>query len=108
VAEKTDKKMSLEQKKELEYEENRKHWLSEEEKIYELWEKAYNPGGQAQNERLHKQGKKLPRQLIKQLVDPGTEFFELSRGAGFGIDYELAKDVPSAGLVTGIGKVHGN
>ena len=35
MAEKTDKKMSLEQKKELEYEENRKHWLSEEEKIYD-------------------------------------------------------------------------
>ena len=108
MAEKTDKKMSREQKKELEYEENREHWLSEEEKIYELWGRAYNPGGQAQNDRLAKQGKKPPRQLIRQLIDPGTEFFELSRGAGFGIDYELVKDVPSAGLVTGIGKIHGN
>ena len=108
MAEKKDKKVTLGQEKELEYEENRKHWLSEEEKIYELWEKAYNPGGQAQNDRLAKQGKKPPRQLIRQLVDPGTEFFELSRGAGFGIDYELVKDVPSAGLVTGIGKINGN
>ena len=108
MAEKKDKKVTLGEEKELEYEENRRHWLSEEEKIYELWEKAYNPGGQAQNDRLAKQGKKPPRQLIRQLVDPGTEFLELSRGAGFGIDYELVKDVPSAGLVTGIGKIHGN
>lgn len=36
MAEKTDKKMSREQKKELEYKENRKHWLAEEKKIYEL------------------------------------------------------------------------
>jgi len=95
-------------KKEREYEENRKHWLAEEEKIYELWEKAYNPGGQKQIDRLAKQGKKPVRQLIKQLIDPGTEFLELSRGAGFGINYEIAKDVPSAGLVSGLGKIHGN
>lgn len=95
-------------RKEREYEENRKHWLAEEEKIYELQKKAYNPGGQKQIDRLAKQGKKPVRQLIKQLIDPGTEFLELSRGAGFGINYESAMDVPSAGLATGLGKVHGN
>ncbi|OPX37321.1 MAG: propionyl-CoA carboxylase [Desulfobacteraceae bacterium 4484_190.1] len=94
--------------KKREYEENRKHWLAEEEKIYDLWEKAYNPGGQKQIDRLAKQGKKPVRQLIKQLIDPGTEFLELSRGAGFGINYEIAKDVPCAGLVSGLGKIHGN
>lgn len=108
MADKTDKKITRAQKKEMEYEENRQHWLAEEQKVYELWERAYNPGGQAQNDRLAKQGKKPPRQLIRQLIDPGTEFFELSRGAGFGIGYEGVEDVPSAGLVTGIGKIHGN
>ena len=102
------KKEYRKRKKEQEDEENRKHWLAEEEKIYALWERAYNPGGQKQNERLTKQGKKPVRQLIKQLIDPGTEFLELSRGAGFGINYELTEDVPSAGLVTGLGRVHGN
>jgi len=100
--------MSDKSKAEKAYEENRKHWLSEEEKLYELWERAYNPGGQKQIDRLKKQGKKPVRQLIKQLIDPGTEFLELSRGAGFGINYEIAKDVPCAGLVTGLGKVHDN
>jgi 3-methylcrotonyl-CoA carboxylase beta subunit len=103
-----EKKMSRTQKKEAEYEENHQHWQAEERKIYDLWEKAYNPGGDVQNQRLAKQGKKPPRQLIRQLIDPGTEFFELSRGAGFGIGYEGVEDVPSAGLVTGIGKIHGN
>ena len=102
------KQSSRQQKKELEHRENREHWLAEEQKIHELWEKAYNPGGQAQNDRLAQQGKKPPRELIRRLIDPGTDFFELSRGAGFGIGYEGVKDVPSAGLVTGIGKIHGN
>ena len=53
------------QKKEQEMAENRRHWLSEEEKIAALWERACNPGGQAQNDRLAKQGKKPPRQLIR-------------------------------------------
>ncbi|HOP35238.1 MAG TPA: carboxyl transferase domain-containing protein, partial [Syntrophales bacterium] len=108
MADQGGKKVSRAQKKEAEQEENRLHWLEEERKIYDLWEKAYNPGGDAQNQRLAKQGKKPPRQLIGQLIDPGTAFFELSRGAGFGIGYEGVEDVPSAGLVTGIGKIHGN
>ena len=108
MADQPKKKMSRAQKKEAEHEENLRHWLAEERKIQDLWEKAYNPGGDAQNQRLAKQGKKPPRQLIRQLIDPGTEFFELSRGAGFGIGYEGVEDVPSAGLVTGIGKIHGN
>ena len=95
-------------KKISEYEKNKNYWINEEKKIYELWEKAYKPGGQKQIDRLLKQGKKPVRQFIKQLIDPGTEFLELSRGAGFGINYESTKDVPSAGLSTGLGKVHDN
>lgn len=91
-----------------EFENNRTHWLAEEEKIYDLWDKAYNPGGQKQIDRLKRQGKKPVRELIRQLIDAGTDFFELSRGAGFGINYESTKDVPSAGVVTGLGRIHGN
>ncbi len=91
-----------------EYEKNRRHWLAEEEQLYALWEKAYNAGGPRKLEHLRKQGKKPVRELIQQLVDPDTQFLELSRGAGFGMGYETAEDVPSAGLVTGVGKIHGN
>jgi len=103
-----DRKKLRKEKKEHEQQENLEHWKAEEKKLYKLWEKAYNAGGQKQLDRLTKQGKKVVRQLIRQLIDPDTDFLELSRGAGFGINYELAKDVPSAGIVTGFGKVHGN
>lgn len=112
MTDKTERKKTRQEKKEKELRENREHWLAEEEKITELWERAYNPGGQKQIDRLTKQGKKPVRQLIQQLIDPGTAFFELSRGAGFGIDYDVVDeptmDVPSGGLATGLGKVHGN
>jgi len=106
--EETSGKALRKQKKEARQIENQNHWLEEEKKLYDLWEKAYNAGGQKQIDRLSKQGKKHVRQLIKQLIDPETNFIELSTGAGFGINYELAEDVPSAGLVTGLGKVHNN
>ncbi|MCP4629291.1 MAG: propionyl-CoA carboxylase, partial [bacterium] len=91
-----------------EYRKNRSHWLAEEEKLYALWEKAYNAGGPRKLEHLRKQGKKPVRELIRQLVDPDSHFLELSRGAGFGINYENTEDVPSAGLVSGLGRIHGN
>jgi len=92
---------------EAEHERNRRHWMSEEERLHALWSQAENPGGRKQLERLKKQGKKPVRDLIRMLLDPGTRFWELSRGAGFGLNYEGTPDVPGAGLVTGFGKVHG-
>jgi 3-methylcrotonyl-CoA carboxylase beta subunit len=86
--------------------ENRRHWEEEERKLDELLEKAYWPGGEKAVEKLAKQNKKPVRQLIEQMIDPGTSFFELSRIAGFGIDYPGVEDVPCAGIVTGIGKIN--
>ncbi len=100
--------ISRKERKEQERVLNQKHWLKEEENLYEMWGKAYNAGGEKQLKHLEKQGKQPVRQLIGQLVDPGTDFLELSKGAGFGINYEAVKDVPSAGIVTGLGKIHGN
>ncbi len=90
------------------YRENRSYWLREEEKLHALWERACNPGGPKQIERLARQGKKPVRELIGQLIDKDTPFLELSRGAGFGLHYEQMADVPCGGVVTGLGKVHGN
>ena len=108
MVEKNTKNVTHAQKKGLEFLDNRRHWMAEEEKLRAMWDIAKNPGGQEQIDRLEKQGKKPVVQLIKQLIDPGTEFMELSRGAGFGINYDKVKDVPSAGIITGLGKVHGN
>lgn len=89
--------------------ENRTFWENEEKKLDDRVHEATWPGGQKAVERLKKQGKRPVRELIQELIDPGTQFFELSRIAGFGVNYPGGiEDVPCAGLVTGIGKIYGN
>ena len=51
-----------------------------------------------------KRGKMLPRERIDQLIDPGSPFLELSSLAAWDLH---AHEVPSAGIVTGIGRVSG-
>ena len=54
----------------------------------------------------HKSRKKLmPRDRVQSILDPGSPFLELSQLAG----YELYGEdrVPSGGMVTGIGLIHG-
>lgn len=49
-------------------------------------------------------GKLLPRERLQQLLDPGSPFLELSQLAA----YQVYEDVvPAAGLITGIGRIHG-
>ena len=50
------------------------------------------------------QNKLSARERVKNLIDPGTEFLELSALAGSGL-YE--DNVPSGGIVTGVGMVSG-
>ncbi|MFP4629364.1 MAG: acyl-CoA carboxylase subunit beta [Desulfohalobiaceae bacterium] len=88
--------------------ENREHWLGEEQKLDARVQEALWPGGQKAIDRLAKHGKKPVRELVDMLIDPGSEFYELSRLAGFGMSYPDVEDVPCAGLVSGIGKIHGN
>jgi 3-methylcrotonyl-CoA carboxylase beta subunit len=88
---------------------NRDHWLKEEAHLVQRVQQAVNPGGEQASGRLARQGKKPVRELIRALIDPGTEFFELGVIAGFGMDYPGGvRDVPCAGLVTGLGMIHGN
>ncbi|NOY70088.1 MAG: propionyl-CoA carboxylase [Deltaproteobacteria bacterium] len=87
---------------------NREFWLSEENKLDARVREAMWPGGQKAVEKLAGQGKKPVRDLITQLIDPGAPFYELSRIAGFGMNYPGVSDVPCGGVVTGIGKIHGN
>ncbi|OMO63220.1 Carboxyl transferase [Corchorus olitorius] len=61
-------------------------------------------GGEAAVKRNRSRNKLLPRERIDRLLDPGSSFLELSQLAG----HELYGDsVPSGGIVTGIGPVHG-
>lgn len=62
-------------------------------------------GGQAKARQRHtEQGKLLVRDRIDQLLDPGSPFLELSSLAALGV---YTDEVPAAGLITGIGLIHG-
>ena len=61
-------------------------------------------GGPKYVERHRQQGKLPARERISLLIDPGTPFLELSPLAASGL-YD--DDAPSAGIVTGIGRVSG-
>ena len=61
-------------------------------------------GGAAALERLQKQGKLTVHERIVGLVDENAAFLELSALAGEGLYEEY---VPSGGIVTGIGLIHG-
>jgi len=62
-------------------------------------------GGGEDAIKKHKARKKfLPRERIEKILDPGSPFLELSTLAGYEV-YE--EEVPAAGMVTGIGLVHG-
>jgi geranyl-CoA carboxylase beta subunit len=55
-----------------------------------------------------KRGQLLPRDRIALLLDPGSDYLELSTLAGFGLDHpDPAKCVAGAGVITGIGLVAG-
>ena len=65
----------------------------------------YAQGGPAHAKAKHSaRGKLLPRERVEALLDPGTPFLELSPLAALGL-YD--DEAPSAGIVTGIGRVCG-
>jgi acetyl-CoA carboxylase carboxyltransferase component len=67
-------------------------------------EEARGGGGTEAREKHTSRGKLLARDRIQGLIDPGTTFLELSTLAANGM-YD--NQAPSAGIVTGIGVVHG-
>ncbi len=67
-------------------------------------EQVSQGGGEKARERHLSRGKLLPRDRIQVLLDVGSPFLELSQLAA-GDMYD--DDVPSAGIITGIGRVAG-
>ena len=62
-------------------------------------------GGGAESQKKHTaRGKLLPRERVRALLDPGSPFLELSQLAAIGM---YGDDAPSAGIITGIGRVEG-
>ncbi len=61
-------------------------------------------GGEGAVAKHRTRGKMLARERITTLIDPGAPFLEFSTLAGGGM---YGDDAPGAGIVTGIGPVHG-
>ncbi len=72
--------------------------------LRERLEQVRKGGGERAIQRQRDQGKLLARERIEKLLDPGTPFLELSPLAAWGL-YDGG--APSAGVVTGVGSVHG-
>jgi len=65
---------------------------------------AAEGGGPEAQKKHTDRGKLLPRERVRALLDPGAPFLEFSQLAAYGM-YD--GDAPSAGLITGIGRVEG-
>ncbi len=61
-------------------------------------------GGERARARHLERGKLLPRERVRQLLDPGAPFLELSQLAAWGM---YGGEVPAAGIITGLGRVSG-
>ncbi len=63
-------------------------------------------GGDKAIEAQHKKGRLTARERLGLLLDPGTELFETGLYAAWGM-YEDWGGAPAAGVITGLGEVHG-
>jgi 3-methylcrotonyl-CoA carboxylase beta subunit len=83
---------------------NREHMTKLVAQLRERLEKTRQGGPAKARERHQKAGKLLPRERVERLLDPGTPFLELSPLAAYDM-YD--GEAPSAGIITGIGRVSG-
>lgn len=87
-----------------EFKENKAAFLKILKEYRNILDEVYHGASQASVDRHKKRGKLLARDRIDLLVDPGTPFMELSPLAAYG---EYNNQFPSAGIITGVGVIHG-
>src|SRR5512137_602947 len=85
-----------------EFKQNAEHHRALASELKQRLAKVREGGGEKYRKRQEEQGKLFVRERIERLLDPGSPFLELSPLAAFGL-YE--DEAPSAGIVTGIGRV---
>ena len=86
---------------------NRAHMLALLDDVRSLLQRTRDRSAQSKP-LFDKRGQLLPRARIALLLDAGSDFLELSALAGYGQDHpDLARCVPGAGVITGIGMVAG-
>lgn len=87
-----------------EFKENAEHQSKIVESFRQEIEKVKLGGGTVAVERHRKRNKLPPRERIEKILDPQSPFLEFSSLAGHGM---YNNEAPGAGMVTGIGLVHG-
>jgi acetyl-CoA carboxylase carboxyltransferase component len=82
------------------------HWRGEVERLREEEDRLRLGGGLKAQDKQRAQGKMTARERVEALCDPGTPFLELGLWVAHGF-YEEYGGAPAAGVVVGIGRVHG-
>ncbi len=82
------------------------HWRRQMEALREQEERIREGGGLEAQERQRERGKMTARERITALCDPGSPFLELGLWAADGFYHEYG-GASAAGVVVGIGAVHG-
>ena len=85
------------------FKDNQKHFENLLETLRQNLQKVKQGGRLESVEKHKKRGKLTARQRVHQLIDPQSTFLEFSPLAAYGM---YGGDVPSSGLVTGVGVIH--
>jgi 3-methylcrotonyl-CoA carboxylase beta subunit len=87
-----------------EFQKNRDAHLDEARRLRAAIERVRAGGPEHARKRHVERGKLLARDRVRKLLDPQSPFLELSTLAAWGM---YGDDAPGAGIITGIGRVHG-
>ena len=82
------------------------YWKAALERLQEGEAEIRLGGGQKALDRQHSRGKMVARERVEYLCDPHEPFLEIGIWAAHGM-YEEYGGAPAAGVVTGIGRIHG-
>jgi 3-methylcrotonyl-CoA carboxylase beta subunit len=88
------------------FERQSEHWRGEVERLREEEEVIRQGGGLKAQDKQRAQGKMTARERVEALCDPGAPFLELGLWVAYGF-YEEFGGAPAAGVVIGIGRIHG-
>jgi 3-methylcrotonyl-CoA carboxylase beta subunit len=88
------------------FHERARHWSERVESLRAEEEVLRLGGGEKAQQRQRERGKMTARERIAALCDPGAPFLELGLWAAWGM-YPEHGGAPSAGVVTGLGRIHG-
>lgn len=86
------------------FQENEKHMKALVKEFKKKLKQIQNGGDEKGKEKHLARGKLLPRERIEKLLDPEAPFLEIGAMAAYGLYND---HVPSAGLIAGIGPIHG-